>query len=237
MQTMPDLPAGYQGQLRLDALTGKQLVTIRHPSSLTLRILPYPGFVRMFAAAAVPFGSIHTTCRPGGREIVIPAGCAHFLEHCVFSRDVEGGLAGHLAGLGASANAYTTHDHTLYYFSSSGHFGEAFRLWLNALLRPQLDESRVAAEKPIILAELSQYQDEPDARCSQLLMEGQYHAHPVRTDIGGTAAAVTSITAQDLGEACRLFYHPGQLLLTLAGDGELAMVRYVLDSCLNGVAG
>jgi len=232
MKNVTRLPFGCQGQSRHDSLTGKSLITIRHPSGLTLRVLPYPGFIRKFAAAAVPFGSIHTRCRHDRRQVALPSGTAHFLEHCVFSRDDGGGLAGHLAGLGASANAYTTHDHTLYYFSSSDHFEDAFRLWLTALLQPRLDEDRVAAEKPIIQAELSQYQDDPDARCSQILMEGLYQSHPVRTDIGGTASSVASITAQDLSDAFRLFYHPSQLQLTLAGDFDLDSVLGVLDRCL-----
>ena len=82
MKNVTRLPFGCQGQSRHDNLTGKSLITIRHPSGLTLRVLPYPGFVRQFAAAAVPFGSIHTRCRMAGARWRYPQ-VRPFPEHCV----------------------------------------------------------------------------------------------------------------------------------------------------------
>ena len=46
MKNMTRLPYGCQGQSSNDKLTGKSLITIRHPSGLTMRVLPFPGFVR-----------------------------------------------------------------------------------------------------------------------------------------------------------------------------------------------
>ena len=143
------VPAGFHLQKRHDAVTGKTIVTIHHSTGLTVKLLPFPGFARKFAAAAIPFGSVHTAFRQNGRLVAVPAGTAHFLEHCIFSRDEDGGLAGRLAELGASANAYTTYDHTLYYFSTVNHVEAAFTQWLDAVFRPSLDEARVTAERPI----------------------------------------------------------------------------------------
>lgn len=215
------LPADFHLKERRDTLSGKTLLTIRHISGLTLKVLPFPGFTRQFAALTVPCGAIHTRFKLGENTIAVPAGTAHFLEHCVFSRDEEGGLSGRLSSLGASANAYTTYDHTLYYFATATSFTEALQVWLDALIKPRLDEQRVEMERPIILAELDQYLDDPDTRCTQLMMENLYAAHPVREDIGGTAASVQAIRAEDLVALWSAWYQPAALTLTLAGDIEL----------------
>ncbi len=209
---------GFVCQERRDTLTGKILRTYRHTSGLVVKILPRPGFSRRFAAVSVPYGSIHTRFADRQTEHQVPAGTAHFLEHCVFSRDDGGGLLGRLAALGASANAYTAHTHTMYYFSAVDHFEQALNLYLDAILNPYLESDRVEAERPVILAELDQYRDDPDNRCYNSLIENLYKDHPVRVDIGGTADSVRSITEKDLKTVWQCYYQPSQLSLTLAGD-------------------
>lgn len=231
---LDNVPAGFHLQERHDHLTGKTIVTIRHSSGLTLKYLPFPGFSRKFAAATVPYGSIHTQFMRDGELVSVPAGTAHFLEHCVFSQDASGGLSGRLAELGASANAYTTYDHTLYYFSTVHHFQAAFDTWLDSIFQPQLDAARIASERPIILAELDQYRDDPDARCTQLLLENLYSSHPVRHDIGGTSQSVTAICTTDLLNAWQSFYSPDRLTLTIAGDIAVAPLLERLAQKLTG---
>lgn len=215
------LPVGFQGRERRDALTGKSLWTFLHRSGFQVKVLPRPGFSRRFAAVTVPFGSISTGMTDGEGHWQIPAGSAHFLEHCLFSRDEQGGLLGRMSTLGASANAYTTHSHTMYYFAAVHHFAEGLETYLDAILNPRLDQERINAERPIILAELDQYHDDPDSRSYMVLVESLYHNHPVRLDIGGTPESVAAITPEDLQQAWSLFYHPGRLALTLAGDFDV----------------
>jgi predicted Zn-dependent peptidase len=176
--TTASLPAGFHCQETKDRLTGKLLRTYRHTCGLLVKVLPRPGFSRRFAAVTIPYGSIHTTFTDGRQTWHVPAGTAHFLEHCIFSRDDGGGLLGRLSELGASANAYTTHSHTMYYFSTVHHFDEALELYLDAILQPYLGEDRIEAERPVILSELDQYMDDPDTRCYMQLMENLYANHP-----------------------------------------------------------
>jgi predicted Zn-dependent peptidase len=51
-------------------------------------------------------------------------------------------LLGKLSALGASANAYTSHTHTLYYFSSVRYFEQTLDLYLDAILNPYLENDR-----------------------------------------------------------------------------------------------
>lgn len=224
-----DLPASFHLQESADPLTGKVMRTYHHLSGFVLKVLPRPGFSRRFAALTVPYGSIHTQFKIRDQLIAVPDGTAHFLEHCVFSRDEHGGLLGRLSGLGASANAYTTHTHTLYYFSTVHHFQKALTLYLDAVLHPYLEPDRVGSERPVILAELNQYQDDPDTRCYAQLLENLYTSHPVRQDIGGTAASVEQITSDHLKQVWRCYYQPATLALTLAGDLDERPILQDLD--------
>lgn len=211
-----------------DPLTGHVLRTYRHPSGFVVKILPRPGFSRRFAALTVPYGSIHTTFEQEGQVWTVPDGTAHFLEHCVFSRDEDGGLLGKLSALGASANAYTSHTHTLYYFSSVFHFSEGLELYLDAVLAPYLEPDRVEVERPVILAELDQYLDDPDTVCYVQLLNKMYRNHPVRQDIGGTSGTVRTITSEHLKQVWSTFYQPGKLSLTLVGDfDEKEILRHL----------
>ena len=228
-----NLPAGFAGRERRDALTGKVLWTFVHRSGFQVKVLPRPGFSRRFAAVTVPFGSISTGLTDGENQWQIPAGSAHFLEHCLFSRDEQGGLLGRMSALGASANAYTTHSHTLYYFSTVHDFAEGLGIYLDAIMNPRLDNERIDAERPIILAELDQYHDDPDSRSYMRLVESLYHCHPVRLDIGGTPESVAAITPEDLQRAWSLFYHPGRLTMTLAGDFDVLPILEMLDERLS----
>jgi predicted Zn-dependent peptidase len=218
---------------RQDPLTGKVLRTYRHPCGLIVKFIPRPGFTRKFAAVTVPYGSVHINFKDELQAYSVPAGTAHFLEHCVFSRDDGGGLLGKLSALGASANAYTSHTHTLYYFSAVRHFDQALGLYLDSILNPYLETDRVEAERPVILAELDQYRDDPETRCYNSLIENLYENHPVRLDIGGTVESVQAITSEDLKQVWRNFYKPCRLSMTLAGDLDEDQILQRLQTRLN----
>ncbi len=215
-----------------DSLTGHLLQTWRHSSGFMLKLLPRPRFSRCFAAVTVPFGSIHADFRVGERDYSVPAGSAHFLEHCIFSRDEEGGLLGGLSRLGASANAYTTHTHTMYYFSTTGSVVEPLNKYLRALLKPDISPARIEAERPVILAELDMYRDDPDSRLFSDLLELLYAKHPVRIDVGGTHESVSAITEADLRVIVDHYYHPSSLSLTIAGDVEADKILRLLEPLL-----
>lgn len=213
-----DVPEGFHALFSIDPLTGKALHTYHHTSGLTVKFLPRPGFSRSFAALTIPYGSIHTTFDVEDTTYQVPAGTAHFLEHCIFSRDESGGLLGALSDYGASANAYTTHTHTLYYFSTVDHFSDALHLFFKTVLHPYLEMDRIATERPVIQAELNQYMDDPDTRAYMKTVEALYEHHPIRDDIGGTIDSVAAITDEHLKRVWRHFYQPAMLTLTIVGD-------------------
>lgn len=218
----------------VDKMSGERMDVRTHRSGLVLLHIPKPGFIRRFGGFAIPYGSVHTSF-VSDVEHRVPDGTAHYLEHCVFTRDDQGGLLSALSATGAQANAYTTHSHTLYYFTATDSFETAFAKMLDAVLRPSLDQDRVEAERPIILSELAMYRDEPDSRCFTGLLESLYAAHPVRVDIGGTAESVARISPEHLRAVHDAYYAPSRMILAVVGDLEPQTLMPLVEAAVDGI--
>jgi predicted Zn-dependent peptidase len=67
------------------------------PSGLTVLVRPMPGYSGTHVIYATRFGSIDRDFRLGEREVHLPAGVAHFLEHKMFE-DEDGSYLVNLAG-------------------------------------------------------------------------------------------------------------------------------------------
>ncbi len=208
----------FKKTTREDPMTGGIIHTYEHPCGMMVNILPKYGFSKNFAGIAIPFGSVHNEFLSDGQKVSLPAGTAHYMEHCIFSRDEDGGLLSAMSALGANANAYTSNTHTLYYFSSAENFTEILEKYLNAVFHPYLGEDRVEAERDIIIQELGMYKDDPDSRIYNELLKSLYSSHPVREDIGGSEESVREITPDHLQTLSRKFYTPASVILTVAGS-------------------
>ncbi len=221
---------------RTDPLTGVTIQTFRHPCGLILHRIPKKKFSKKFAGILVPYGSIHNQFKTQDGMATVPPGTAHYLEHCIFSKEEEGGgLLNKLSSLGVNANAYTSHTHTMYYFTTVDHFTQAFDLYFNAVIHPYLEQDRLDAERSIILQELEMYQDDPDNQCFANMIESLYFNHPVRIDIGGTKESVMQITPAHLKQIQTCFYTPHALTVTVAGDVEEEEILGVLNKYLDSL--
>lgn len=230
------MPEAFNVSEKQDTLSELPYQEYKHACGLTLLWLPKPGFVRKFASFGIPFGSIHQKLREeNGQVTEIAAGSAHYLEHCIFSRDEAGGLLGKLSALGCHANAFTSYTQTVYYFSGTHSFAEAFRLYLQALLNPYLEEDRIEVERNIIGAELDMYNDDPDAFAFKQLMKTLYLKHGAREDIGGTRESIARINSENIKKIWSRFYSPANMRLVIVGDfeeGEKSKILEDLDLAL-----
>lgn len=85
-------------------------------NGLHVYVLPKPGFQKTYATFATKYGSVDNHFRVEGQEEVsVPDGIAHFLEHKMFE-EPEGDIFATFASNGASANAFTSFDQTVYLF-------------------------------------------------------------------------------------------------------------------------
>ena len=124
----------FSREVLIDKVTGGKIIRFTHPCGFSLQYIPKLKFSKKFASILVPFGSVNSSVRFNDEISDFPAGSAHYMEHCIFSKDESGGLLARLSSLGASANAYTSNTHTLYYFTSVENFFDSLKLYFGCVL-------------------------------------------------------------------------------------------------------
>lgn len=200
-------------------------------NGLEVFILPKPGFTKTYATFTTRYGSIdnHFTM-PGGETIRVPDGIAHFLEHKMFE-EPEGDIFSKFASQGASANAYTSFDRTVYLFTATQEVEANLDTLLHFVQNPYFTDENVEKEKGIIVQEIDMYRDNPDWRVYFGLIEALYQKHPVHIDIAGTADSVRSITKEMLYDCYHTFYHPSNMTFFVVGgvDPKETMERIKQD--------
>jgi predicted Zn-dependent peptidase len=193
-------------------------------NGLTVCVVPKSGYRQVFATFSTKYGSIDSHfVTPEGREVRVPDGIAHFLEHKMFEEE-HGDVFHDFARQGASANAYTTYDMTTYLFSCTDHLMANLETLVDFVQRPYFTDENVEKEKGIIGQEIQMYHDNPDWRVFENLLKGLYHAHPVRINIAGTLESIAAIDKETLLECWNTFYHPGNMILFVVGGADPAAV-------------
>jgi predicted Zn-dependent peptidase len=187
------------------------------PSGLTVIVRPMQGYSSTHAIIATRFGSIDRTFRLGDKQVSLPAGVAHFLEHKMFE-DQDGDAFAKYAKTGANANAFTSFDRTCYIFTATEQLAESLDVLLGMVTHPYFTEQTIAKEQGIIGQEIKMYDDNPDWRLITGLCECLYHAHPIRSDIAGTCDSIAQITPEMLYACCDAFYAPSNMVLAVAGN-------------------
>lgn len=172
------------------------------PSGLTVLVRPMPGYSGTHVIYATRFGSIDRDFRLNGREVHLPAGVAHFLEHKMFE-DQDGDAFAKFAKTGANANAFTSFDRTCYLFTATQQLDESLDVLLGMVGHPYFTEQTIAKEQGIIGQEIKMYDDSADWRLITGLCECLYHSHPIRSDIAGSCESIAEITPECSTTAAR----------------------------------
>jgi predicted Zn-dependent peptidase len=186
-------------------------------NGLEVFILPKPGFTKTFATFSTKYGSVDNHFAVGDAPPQrVPDGIAHFLEHKMFE-EPEGDIFAKFAQLGASSNAFTSFDRTVYLFSATDNIKENVETLISFVQNPYFTDENVEKEKGIIGQEIKMYQDNPDWRLYFGLIDSLYHVHPVHIDIAGTVESIAEITKETLYDCYHTFYHPSNMNLFIVG--------------------
>ncbi|MBR2452884.1 MAG: insulinase family protein [Clostridia bacterium] len=199
-----------------------------HESGLRVYIVPKKGFSKYYAIYGTEYGSIDRVLKFDGQEVLLPDGIAHFLEHKLFEEEDGKNAFDKFAITGASSNAFTSFDMTAYLFSCTDSFYENLDILLEFVNNPYFTDENVAKEQGIIGQEIKMYDDDPDWRLFFNMLQGMYHANPVKTDIAGTVESISHITPELLYKCCEAYYNPSNMMLVMVGDiDEEKAVSYI----------
>jgi len=150
------------------------------------------------------------------------SGVSHFLEHMMFKgTDRRSALEVNLEfdQLGASYNAFTSEENTVYYAGVLPEFQTAMLDLLGDLLRPALRQDDFDMEKGVILDEIARYEDQPTFKMYENLMASHFEGHPLSRNVLGTPDSITALKRDDMQQYFDRRYSPGNV--TLIGVGNI----------------
>lgn len=199
-------------------------------TGLNVFIVYKPGFKKSVAAYGTSFGALNLVQEVNGEVVNHKKGLAHFLEHKLFE-DEEGDILSQFTELGANANAFTSYDQTVYYFSTQQAIEKPLRLLIKLVNRIYLDEASIEKEKGIIVEELKMYENNPNMNLLMRTYENVYQTYPLRYDIGGDEASVRDTTLDDVLTAYEINYNPKKMALVIvSGDAPESILEIVNTS-------
>ena len=197
------------------------------PNGLKLSVVPKPGYTRAVAAFTTRYGGADRRFRYGGEFIDTPAGVAHFLEHKMFDMPDGENVMASMTARGAHPNAYTSSGVTCYHFESTEDFYDNLRTLLRFVSTPYFTDESVAKEQGIIGQEIRMCEDSPDYVIYDELTRCLYASHPIRESVAGTVESIAEITPETLYRCHKIFYNPGNMALSVAGDVDPERVRAI----------
>ena len=191
-------------------------------NGLTLICIPKEKTIKKYAVCAIGFGSNdnHFITTDDKKELRIPDGVAHFLEHKLFEQEDGTNSLDTLSSLGVDANAYTTNDHTAYLFECTKNFDEALEELLNYIQNPYFTDQNVEKEKGIIEQEINMYDDDAESKLYINAMKAMYKENPIRIDVAGTVDSIRNISKEILYDTYNNFYVPSNMVIVTSGDFE-----------------
>ena len=211
---------------------GEKYHFTKHKSGLDVYVFPKE-MGTSYAAFATKFGSVDSVFCSDGRKITLPDGVAHFLEHKMFENSDGRDTFELYAKTGASANAYTSNNRTVYLFSAADNIYESLEILLGFVTDPYFTKETIAKEQGIIGQEIKMYDDNPDWQLYFGMLEGMYVNNPVKIDIAGTTETIAKITPETLFDAYNTFYNLDNMVLVVSGKVTPDEVEKVCDKLLS----
>ena len=208
-------------------------------NGLEVIMLPYTNKKNYFVSYATKYGSEVTKFIPVAekKEIKVPDGIAHFLEHKMFEQEDGVDPFTFFSESGTGSNASTSFDYTQYICYGTKNFDENLRYLLNFVNKPYYTDENVEKEKGIISEELKMYDDIAEFKLEMKIRENVYHDHPRRIDIGGSIPEIMTITKEDLYTCYNNFYSPNNMFVLVVGnfdvDKTIEIIREVVGPIKN----
>ena len=186
-------------------------------NGLHIYVDPKPDFGKYYAFFATNYGGMDVRFQLDGQWHDTPEGVAHFLEHKMFDTE-DGNALQDLAANGASPNAFTSNAITGYYFECTEKFEENLKTLLSFVSIPWFTPGSVDKEQGIIGQEIRMVEDDPEWRVYMNLTNCLYKNHTIKISVIGTRESIAQITDRTLYACHKAFYHPSNMVLTVAGD-------------------
>ncbi len=201
--------------LTLEQVAGTVPVRRTLDNGVEVVVVERPGCGLMSAQVWVRTGSLHEGPRLG-------AGVSHYLEHMVFKgteRMTGRQLTDRVHEMGATANAYTTLDRTVYHIDGPEEgLDGALEALSEQVLAPQLLDADARTEREVILREIDMCADDHDGVLAEAALAEAFRSHPLRHPVIGHRGSFAALTPDDLRAYHAARYTPDNLVVAVAGS-------------------
>lgn len=186
-------------------------------SGIKCYLIPKKDYINKECAIVFFYGANDMNFDDNGKIYNSQSGTAHFIEHKLFANP-EGDVFTLFSKNGASANAFTDFEKTVYYFNSSENFYDNVKILINMVKTPYFTEENVNSEKSIIKQEITMYDDNADWRVYYEMLNIMYYNHSIKNKIAGTCDTVEKIDENMLNKCYNSFYTADNMAVICAGD-------------------
>ena len=164
-------------------------------------------------------------------------GVSHFLEHMMF-KGTEGRTAEDVNRefdeIGANYNASTSHENTVYWAHVLPEFLPRAIDLIGDILRPKLRGEDFDMEKNVILEEIGMYEDRPQWRLQDTIIETYFGSHPLGFRVLGTNETIGALPVEDMRAYFQDRYSPDNITVAVTGQIEFDRVLESVQSIAGG---
>ncbi len=170
-----------------------------------------------------PVATFWVWYRVGSRnELPGLTGISHWTEHMLFKgtpSHPKGALTRFIERLGGRWNAFTWKDYTAYHtVLPAVHLDVAIDLESDRMVNTVFDPGEVEHERTVIISEREGSENYPGYLLREELDAVAFKVHPYRTPVIGWKDDLRRMTADDLVDHYRTYYHPNNAVAVAVGD-------------------
>ncbi len=154
-------------------------------------------------------------------------GVSHFLEHMTFkgTHDLSADeINRRFDWMGASANAFTSEEDTVYHAAVLPPQQEEATSLLARMMRPALRGEDFNTEKLVILEEIRMYDDQPPFGADERCRAAYFGRHPLARSVLGTVPSIEALPVEAMRDYHRRRYAPGNIVLAATGAVDFPLL-------------
>jgi predicted Zn-dependent peptidase len=191
--------------------------------------------VILIPRASTPLVASTVIVQAGSRfEPAELAGATHFLEHLLFNgtrRRTQRQLYDDIDRIGAYLNASTRADMTIFQLLvHRDHLAEGLDIQADMLFNSILPPEKFEKERGIVIEEIAQSRDRPQAEAERFFTETVFASTPYERAVLGTPDSIRTLQRQAVWDYYRSFYQPANMTLVLMGGIDVSRATQILRS-------
>lgn len=160
-------------------------------------------------------------------------GISHFIEHMFFKgtgKRSAKDIAIEMDSIGGEMNAFTSQETTTYYAKVvDEHLPVVIEILADILLGAKFDPVEMEKERKVILEEIKGVEDTPDDYIHELFTNTVWPDNSLGRPILGTRETIKDLKHNDIVSYIDSYYHPKEIVISVAGNFEHARLIELLD--------